>query len=136
MGATTLAKTKAPVERLPLKILIGEDEIDLNPVLPFKISTWRKLKAKGVDPIILARMAQRQELDSTPLIDITVAAIQLARPGLTVEQIEDSIEFADVNRIALAVLGAESGDAVDRPTSTGSSPSPSDGAGDPEKLAA
>lgn len=131
-----MAKRTVPADRPPLTITIAGDVIDLNPVLPFKISTWRKLKLKGIDPIIISRSAQRQELDLAPLIELTVAAIQLARPELTAEAIEDEIDFPDVNRIAIAVLTAEGGEQTDRPTSTGSSPSPSAGAGAPTTLAA
>ena len=129
---------KAGKRREPVLIDVGDEQIDIATVLPFKISTWRRLKTeRGIDLVMMARAQQRGDMEVTPLFDMAVAAIQLAEPSLTVEFIEDNLTFADVNKVAAAVMQAEAGDApVDRPTSTASSSSPSDGDGDPSKLAA
>lgn len=111
-------------------VTINGKVIDIAPALPFRMPTWQALRKVGVDPLRLARLAGKNELDLEPLEKIALAAIRLVEPTMPMDEIMNGLGFSDVATLAMAVLQAESS-LVDRPTSTGSLSSPNGGAGDP-----
>lgn len=127
-AATPPAPIKAAKPRTDVEI--NGRIIDIAHVIPFKMTTWRALRPRGIDPMIIARTGQREELVAKDLEPIAITAIQLVDRTLSENDILDALTISDIVRLAIAVLQAEQVGNIDPPTSTASLPSPSDGAGD------
>ena len=115
------------------EFVIAGRTIDIRPHIPFRGLTWRALRKINVDPLQLARLAKRDELEMAMLEKIALAAFRLADPSVTEDQMLTDLTFSDISSAAAAVLQAEAIGELDRPTSTGSSSSPSDGDGGPTR---
>jgi hypothetical protein len=118
-----MAKHAKP-PRDPILVEVNDIEVDAAKALPLKMESWNLLRGQGIDPI---------ELSQTIAYAVVRKAMVLC--GQTMpsdDDLNEGLTFGDVTSIAMAALGAEAKQEVDRPTSTGSSPSPSDGTGDPE----
>jgi hypothetical protein len=113
-----------------LTVRIGDRVVDCAPVLPFKLGDWEKLKAQGIDPIVIAMGARDGKMSLAPMTAMTVHAIRKAAPDLTAEQIMDAIGIGEAQRIFAGAMAMEDAGPVDRPTSTPFSTSPSGGGGD------
>jgi hypothetical protein len=131
-----MAKHAKP-PRDPILVEVNDIEVDAAKALPLKMESWNLLRGQGIDPIELSRTSSRGELRGEHLQTIAYAVVRKAMVlcGQTMpsdDDLNEGLTFGDVTSIAMAALGAEAKQEVDRPTSTGSSPSPSDGTGDPE----
>lgn len=124
------AAAKTPSPPIITTVTLGGKLIDISPVIPFRMPTWQALRKVGVDPLRLARLAGRNELDLEPLEKIALAAIRMVEPNMPMDEIMGSLRFSDITNLAMAVLQAESGN-LDHPTSTASSSLPNGGDGVP-----
>lgn len=108
-------------------------DVNISAALPFRIGDWRRARAAGFDVIKMPKQADSGELSIDHLAVLVDTALQKADPALGAGAVDD-LTITQLNRAAQAILQAEKpggGAGIDRPTSSDSSSSPSNGAGDP-----
>lgn len=106
-------------------VSIGGEQVDLSRALPFTMGDWRALGKKGVNVLALPKRAREEALTVEDFLAIAGHAVRKVRPATTDEEL-DGLSLKAVSDVAAACMAAEQeGPAVDTPTSTGSSSSPS-----------
>lgn len=114
-------------------VTIKDRTIRVADLLPLPSGVWRReLKAYGLDLMRMNRLVADDKLEIDHLSAVALVTLRRAEPSLTMEDIDDHLTFRQVQLVAKAAIEAE-GDrapqALDRPTSSDSSGSPSAGGG-------
>jgi hypothetical protein len=106
--------------------------IDVAPLLPLKMGAWKQLRKLGVDPVAIGQKINRGngEVSGEVLETLVYFVLKRFDPTLTDQILDDHLELQPVMRLGSVIMRWEGTKTTEGPTSTASSPPPSDGAGD------
>ena len=114
----------------PVTVTVAGRELDIAPLLPFRMIHWRRLRAIGVDPVAMGQKANRGgEVSGETLQKMAYYAIQQVDPALTDDVLDQELTLPAVLKLSGAIMEQEGGKTTEGPTSTPYSSAPSDGAG-------
>jgi hypothetical protein len=112
-------------------VLLDGRVIDLAPVLPLKMGSWKALRKLGVDPIAIGQKINRGtgEMDGGLLGTLVYWVMAKLDPELTEAFLDEHLEMPQMIKLGGAIMQQEARTTKEGPTSTSSSPSPNGGTG-------
>jgi hypothetical protein len=121
-------------ETLPdTAILLDGQLVDVAPLLPLKMGSWKALRKLGVDPISIGQKINRGtgEMDGGILSTLVYWVLAKLDPErFTEAYLDDRLEMPQMIKLGGAIMQQEARKTAEGPTSTSSSPLPNVGTGD------
>ena len=128
--ATLAQPATLPAPEPPSIITFRGERLDYSSAIPLKAGDWRRLKAAtSFDIMAMGNKAQKGGIALDDLYILARAVLsKVVDGGKVLDEDLDECDFQELQRVATAAI-TEAPKKLDRPISTGSSPSPNGGAG-------